>query len=358
MDINFVIAQLLAVVGWFFLIYSYYKEDIHQLLKMQIIACTFETLSYMALGAWSGLFACLLDLTKAVLYYKTDKKSAVFFATLPFYVILAVFAIQSEGPIALLPAIGGVIDGFVLTRSKTTATIGSIIASTLWVIYDLIVLAYAAAVSDMVLITSNFFVLFLGYSRILHIDKLHVIKCQYLSRNLSINILNLDKKNYPAEYLWSIDQQRSIFKLNPDSILLIRNKKHIIGYINYLTITEEAYNHLKRAQVFYRDISPESITSMRRRRRNYLLIESICIDKNYDSEKMIAFISRHFRTFLRNRHKQGYNMHGIISVAISDFEKEYLSSENFAHIKDYRGGEALYELDDIAIAKYIKPTKG
>ena len=80
MELNFVIAQLLAVIGWFFLIYSYYKEDIHQLLKMQIIACSFETLSYLALGAWSGIFACLLDLIKAVLYYKSDKKSLIFFA--------------------------------------------------------------------------------------------------------------------------------------------------------------------------------------------------------------------------------------------------------------------------------------
>lgn len=354
MELNFVIAQLLAVIGWFFLIYSYYKEDIHQLLKMQIIACSFETLSYLALGAWSGIFACLLDLIKAVLYYKSDKKSLIFFATLPFYVVLAIFAVQEEGWIALLPAIGGVIDGFVLTRSKTTATIGSIIASTLWVIYDVVVLAYAAAAADMVLITSNFFVLFLGYSRIMHIEKLHVIKCQYLTRNLSINILNLDRKNYPAQYLWSINQQRNIFKLNPDSILLIRNKKRIIGYINYLTITEESYKHIKRAQVFYRDISPESIVPMKRRRKNFLLIESICIDKSYDSDKMVSFIMRHFRTFLRNRHKQGYNVHGIVSVAISDFEKEFLEAGNFAHIKDYRDGEALYELDDIAVAKYIK----
>ena len=354
MEINFVIAQLLAVVGWFFLIYSYYKEDIHELLRMQIIACSLETASYLVLGAYAGVFACLLDLIKAGLYYKTDKKSAVFFATLPLYIVLAVFTIQSEGLIAILPAIGGVIDGFVLTRSKTTATIGSIIASTLWVIYDFVVLAYAAAAADMVLITSNFFVLFLGYSRIQHIDRLHVIKCQYLTRHLSINILNLDKKNYPAEYLWSIDQQRNIFKLNPDSIMLIRNKKHVIGYLNYLTVTEEAYKHIKRTKHFYRDIAPEFITTMKRRHKNYLLIESICINKSYDSEKMVNFISHHFRTFLRNRHKQGYNVHGIISVAISDFEQEFLESANFAHIKDYEGGEALYELDDIAVSKYIK----
>lgn len=354
MDIAFIIAQSLAIIGWFFLIYSYYKEDIHKLLKMQIVACSFETASYIALGAYAGIFACLLDLIKAILYYKTDKKNIVFFATLPFYGVLAFLSIQSEGWIALLPAVGGVIDGFVLTRSKTTATIGSIIASSLWIIYDLVVLAYVAAFADTILVTSNFFVLFLGYSRIQHINKLHVVKCHYLSRSLSANILNLDRSNYDTQYLWSIDQQRALFKLNPDSIMIIYNKKHPIGYLNYIPITEESYNHIKRAQVFYRDVPAESVTTMRRRRKNYMLIESICVNKSYDSEKMAVFISKHFRIFLRNRHKQGFNVHGIVSVAISDFEKTFLESSGFTHLKDYRDKEALYELDDIAIAKYIK----
>ena len=354
MELSFIIAQTLAVIGWFFLIYSYYKDDIRQLLKMQIVACSFETASYLALGAYAGIFACLLDLIKAILYYKSDKKSLIFFATLPFYGVLAFFSIQSEGWIALLPAIGGVIDGFVLTRSKTTATIGSIIASTLWIIYDFVVLAYAAALADIILVSSNFFVLILGYSRILHIEKLHVVKCHYLTRSLSANILSLDRTNFDAQYLWSIDQQRDLFKLNPDSILLIYNKKRPVGYLNYITITEESYNRLKRAKVFYRNIDPENVTTLRRRRKNYMLIESVCINKSYDSEKMAYFILHHFRTFLRNKHHQGYNVHGIISVAISDFEKTFLESSNFVHIKNYRDGEALYELDDIAIAKLVK----
>lgn len=354
MDIFFVLAQIIAVIGWMFLILSYYKDDIRKLLRMQMIACTLETISYLLLGAYAGLFACLLDLVKAILYYKVDKKALVFWGTLPFYVVLAIFSIQSEGWIALLPAIGGVIDGFVLTRNKTTATIGSIVASTLWVIYDIIVLAYAAAISDTILITSNFFVLFLGYSRILHIDRLHFIRCYYLTKRISANIVHLDKDNYEKKYLWDTDKQRSIFKINPDSIVLIRDKKKTIGYINYLTVTEEAYERLRRAHVFCNDINPEDITTMRRRRKNYLLLESICINKNYESQKMADFVNRHLRLFLRNKHRLGYNFYGIASIGVSDFEKLFLETAEFTHVKDYREGEALYELDDIAIAKYIK----
>ena len=354
MDIWFVIAQILATTGWFFLILSYYKEDIHKLLRMQIFACAFETASYVFLGAFAGIFACLLDLVKAILYYKTDKSNVVFVATLPFYAVLAYFSVVSEGPIALLPAIGGIIDGFVLTRNKTVATVGSIIASTLWIIYDFIVLAYAAALYDSILVISNFFVLFLGYSRILHINKLHVIKCHYLTRSIAHNILSLDKSNYAPQYLWTLDEQRAMFKLEPDSIILIRDKKRTVGYLNYITITEEAYEKIRRAHTFYKTIPEEFIAPLRRRRKNYMLIESVCINKSYESQKMADFISHRFNLYIRNKRKQGYNFHGVISVAISDFEKDFLETAHFAHIKDYRDKEALYELDDIAIAKYNK----
>jgi len=354
MDIFFLLAQVSAIVGWIFLIASYYRDDIKKLLRMQIIACALETLSYLLLGAWAGLFACVLDLVKAILYYKVDKKEIIFYATLPLYAILAITAIQSEGWISLLPTIGGIIDGFVLTRNKTTATIGSIIASALWVVYDLIVLAYAAAVSDSILIISNFFVLFLGYSRILHINRLHIIKCYYLTKSISANIIRLDKDNYSDQYLWDIDRQKSIFKINPDSIVLIRDKKRTVGYINYITITEEYYEKIRRAQTFYKEVDEKGITTMRRRRRNYMLLESVCINKSYESQKMANFINRHFRNFLRNKRRLGYNFYGIASVAVSDFEKLFLETAGFSNVKSYRDGEALYELDDIAVARYIK----
>ena len=356
-DIRFIIAQGLSIIGWLFLVYSYYKDDIQKLLKLQIVTCTLETASYFMLGAWAGLFACILDLVKVILYYKFDKDTLVFLVTLPLYGLLMFFSIQEEGMISLLPATGGIIDGFVLTRNKTVATAGTIVASSLWIIYDIITFAYAAAATDTILVISNFFVLFLGYSRILHIDKLHVIKCHYLSRSISANIVALDRDNYAPEYLWTIDEQKSTFNLNPDSIMLIRDKKRTVGYFNYITVTEEEYERLKRAQTFYQFLPASGITTWRRRRKNYLLIESVCINKSYESQKMADLISRHFRRLLRYKRGQGSNVYGVLSVAISDFEKTFVDTIGAAHIKDYRDGEALYELDESAVADFIKGIK-
>ena len=356
-DIRFIIAQAIYIIGWLFLVFSYYKDDIQKLLRLQIVACVLETASYFLLGAWAGLFACLLDLVKVVLYYKFDKDTLVFLITLPFYGVLMFFSIQEEGMISLLPAIGGIIDGFVLTRNKTVATAGTIVASSLWILYDVITFAYAAAATDTILVISNCFVLFLGYSRILHIDKLHVIKCHYLSRSISSNILALDRDNYAPEYLWTIDEQKSTFNLNPDSIMLIRDKKRTVGYFNYITITEEEYERLQRALTFYQTLPAEGITTWRRRRKNYLLIESVCINKSYESQKMADLISKHFRRMLRYKRGQGYNVHGALLVAISDFEKTFANTIGASHLKDYREGEALYELDESAMSDFAKGIK-
>ena len=174
-----------------------------------------------------------------------------------------------------------------------------------------------------------------------------------MSRRICANIIALDREAYDEEYLWSIDQQRDIYNVNPDSIMLIRDKKKTIGYLNYIVITEEKYNHLKRAQVFNNDLHTADVLKLRKRRKNYMLVESINVAKSYESKKMIQFIERRFRVYLRNKRKQEYRVHGILSIAVSDFEKDFLKSSTFAHIKDYRGEEQLYELAGTDIERYL-----
>ena len=353
MDVAFILAQIFAFLGWLFLVYSYYKDDIQKLLRIQILAAIFDTLSYLLLGAQSGALICGFELVKAILYYKTDKDNLIFLVTLPVYALIAWDSCGEEGLIALLPVIGSVIDGFVLTKNKTIATIGSIVSSILWIIYDIVLLAYSAAFTDSILVVSNLFVLFLGYSRILHIDKLHVIRCRYLSRRICANIIALDRDTYAEEYLWSIDQQREIFDMNRDSIMLIRDKKKTVGYINYLAITEDKYLRMKRAQSFKSGLYTIDVAQLRKRRKNYILIESVVVGKSYESKKMAEFVNKKFRIYLRNKSKQGYKVHGVIMVAVSDFEKDFLQEAGFQHVKDYRGKEELYELDEIGVGKYL-----
>lgn len=355
MDITFILAQVFAILGWLFLLYSYYKEDIQKLLFIQIIAAIFDTASYALLGADAGLLICGFELVKVILYYKTDKDGLIFLISLPIYCVIAWFSCKDEGLIALLPVIGSVIDGFVLTRNKTIATIGSIMSSILWVIYDVVILAYSAAATDSILILSNIFALMLGYSYILHIKKLHIVRCRYLSRRIYSNIVALDREVFSDEYLWTFDQHKNIFDSNSNIIMFLRDKKKIIGYISYVVITPEEYDRLKRAHTFYYGLGNAEVTHLKKRHKNYVLIESVALKKNYESKKMIEFIAKKLRTEFRNKCKQGYRIYGAISVGVSDFEKTLLNDLGFTHIKDYREKEELYELDKEAVDSFVKP---
>ena len=125
-------AQILGIIGWLLLVYSYYKDDIDKLLYIQIISSIFYCLSYLFLGAYSGLIVCFIELLKGIGYYKTDKDELIFFVTLPVYILTAIFTY--DGIISLLPVIGSIIDGFSLTKNKNIATAGSKISNFLWLI--------------------------------------------------------------------------------------------------------------------------------------------------------------------------------------------------------------------------------
>ena len=71
-------AQVLGLISWLLLLYSYTKEDIDKLLYLQIFVAVFDVASYLLLGADAGMLICLIELIKSILYYKTDKDKMIF----------------------------------------------------------------------------------------------------------------------------------------------------------------------------------------------------------------------------------------------------------------------------------------
>ena len=160
-----IISQVIGIIAWILLVYSYYKEDINKVLFIQIISALFYSVSYFLLGAWSGLLVCTFELLKAIAYYKSDKDKLIFFITLPIYLVIAYFTYN--GFISILPTIASIIVGFAFTYDKKIATIGSIISSILWIAYDIEIYAFAQALTDGILAISNLFILIKGSSFIL-----------------------------------------------------------------------------------------------------------------------------------------------------------------------------------------------
>lgn len=344
MDMNYIviiIAQVFGIISWLLLMYSYTKEDIDDLLYIQILVCVFDVISYLLLGADAGLLICLVELIKTVLYYKTDKDRLIFRLGLFFYILISFLTVKTW--YAILPVLGSVIDSFGVSKDSKIANICSIISNTLWTIYDILILSYIGAINDIVVVMCNIGVLFFGYSRLMHISKFRILKYNYLSKKTVDNIYNLDKKNYGDDNTWDKEYQKDVFKRNNDSLLVIKYKHDFVGYINYLNLTEEEYNRIKRVRKMS-NIYLKNIIEFKVNRKNYMIIESINIKKEYEKEESIKLIDKKLKSFINLKHKRRVYIHGIIFLATSEFEKQICEYMKFNKVKELDDKTFIYEL--------------
>ena len=342
--IIFIIAQILGLISWLILIYSYTKEDIDELLFYQILVSVFDVASYLLLGADAGLLICLIELVKTYLYYKSDKDRLIFNVSIIFYILVGLLTVRHW--FAIFPVVASLIDSYGASKDSRIANIASVVSNTLWTIYDLIILSYIGAFNDIVVVICNILILFRGYSRLMRISKFRIIKTKYLSKTARKKIYELDLKNYGSDNLWDKDYQYRLFLKNKESFFLIIYKHDIVGYVNYLNITEETYNKLKNIRKYQNYISEDDVISFKANRKTYLLIESINVSHNYEQEETIKLINKKIRSFIKAKYRQRIYIHGIIGIALTDFEKKVFDSCNFKKIKDLENNLSMYELDN------------
>ena len=154
MDLYFYFVQLIGFIAWLLLAFSYYRKDTNHILVFQIISTILFCLHYYLLGAYSGLLICVYEVIRDYSYYKTDKDNYIFIGSVILYVISAIITYTSL--LDVFPYIASMIDGFFLTKKRVIVVLGAIVTYTLWLIYDLCIKAYTAALFDAATIIANF----------------------------------------------------------------------------------------------------------------------------------------------------------------------------------------------------------
>ncbi len=353
MDITLIIviiAQIFGIISWLLLLYSYTREDIDELLYIQIGVCLFDVISYAMLGADAGLLICLVELIKTVLYYKTDQDRLIFRISILVYGLIGLLTIREW--YACLPVLGSILDSYGASRDSKMANICSIISNTLWTIYDLIILSFVGAFNDIVVVACNISVLFLGYSRLMHISKFRIVKYSYLTKKTIKKIYDLDLKNYGADNTWDVDYQKEVYKRNEDSLYVIKYKHELAGYINYINILPEEYERLRRVKKMPNRIDLDKIIKFKPNRKSYLIFESINVKKEYEKEQTVNLICRKIASFIKQKQRQRIYIHGIIGFAITEFEEDVYVSLGFRKLKQLDERIILYELPEEDIKEY------
>ena len=154
----FIFAQIIGIISWGLLVYSYYKKDINEILLYQVIGGIFEVLHYFLLGAFSGLTVVILELVRDFGYYKTKHDKCIFVLSLPVYFFIGYFSYNHI--MDLLPVAASAIDGYVLTNKKKVAVVGSIVNNSLWLVYDMYCGSVIGVIAEILFILSNCYVMF------------------------------------------------------------------------------------------------------------------------------------------------------------------------------------------------------
>lgn len=347
----FIAAQVCTAIGWGFLVFSYTREDIDDLLKAQIAVCIFDIIAYVLLGADAGLFICFFELIKTILYYKTNKDNLIFWLSLVAYTVIALLTVREW--YALLPILGSAIDSFGASRDSKMANICSMISNTLWAIYDVIIMSYVGALCDSAVVLCNIGVLVFGFSRVMHISRLRVVKYSYLSKRTLKKIHALDEKNYGADHTWDNNYQLKAYKKNNDSFFAVKYKHDLVGYINYFNLDPDEYAHLKRVRKMPSEVNLDKILKFKMRRKAYVYIESVNVRKEYEKEQMTEIIRKKLASFVKAKWRQKIYIHGLLGYAMSDYEKEMYQLIGFTKVRVFDDESILFELDESKIKRFL-----
>jgi hypothetical protein len=154
---SFLFIQGLGVIGWIFLLISYWRKDINEVLLFQLFGSIFDILHYYFLKATTGLFVVAFELIRDFSYYKTNLDKYIFICTIPIYIIFGLVSITNI--VEILPLIASIVDGYTLSVNKNLAIKGAIIANIFWIIYDAILGSYIGVLAGVVIIISNSLIL-------------------------------------------------------------------------------------------------------------------------------------------------------------------------------------------------------
>lgn len=149
--------QLIGLVAWGLLVYSYYKREENHIILFQVIATVLYCVHYYLLGAYSGLFVCMFEVVRDYLYYKSDADNYIFAFSIPIYIVYGYLTFGKYYD--LFPIFASVVDGFTLIKKRKIIVAGAIVSYTLWVLYDLFVGSYSCLITDGIVVISNLSIL-------------------------------------------------------------------------------------------------------------------------------------------------------------------------------------------------------
>lgn len=327
---EFYIAQVAGILAYLFLLYSFWNNGNNKIIYLQIISCMLFAVNYWFLGAIAGLVIVIIEIFRDYLYTKVKDPMKVFYACTPLFILISLFTYHNL--ISLFAIAASICDSYTLTKRNKKVVILGILTYILWFIYDLNYSSYGTLLGEILLIISNVIVLIKYRVAYIRSDKIKFSRGLYLDdTNIKI-IKKLDSSNYNYEYIDDEELNKHILMNKNVDYISIYDGSNLIGYINFIYINRRTYRYIKKANEFV-DINTKSIKKKNKFFTNYVNINAITIKNNYQNDKTIELVSKEIKKYLEIQSKI-YNIKGIVSVALSEFEHNVFDKLHFKSTDD------------------------
>ena len=147
----FYIAQLFGIIALVVLIMSFQKNKKDTLLKYQIFSSLLFALQYLFLNAISGCLMNLMSLIRNFIYKKFNDKIPIIYLILIIICMIILSLMSYKGIISLLPTFAVILYSVALWQKNLTITrIIEIISCSLYIIYNIKVLAISGLISTFI----------------------------------------------------------------------------------------------------------------------------------------------------------------------------------------------------------------
>ena len=159
-----------------------------------------------------------------------------------------------------------------------------------------------------------------------------VIK-NFVSKEDIKSMCELDKKVYKPENQVDPKICEGWYDKNPRIYTAIVSNNKIIGYINFMPITEDCYNKFKNGNMPEQGITPEDIEVMEPNKEYYCLFSSVVIDKAYqNTQAFTILISSFYRNLKQHVTQNNITIKSVIADCVNKKIGEFVKNSGFKQI--------------------------
>jgi len=166
---NVVIANIIGMIVLIISTISWWKKTKEKVLKLQIVSNTIAILQYVLLipsGGFSGILIKIVAICRDVINIKKEKykflnSKNIFIILLAIYFIIGIVTFKNI--ISIFSVLAAVSYTILMWPDNVKAVrIASVVSTIFWIIYNIGVQAYVAAISNTIILISSTFALING----------------------------------------------------------------------------------------------------------------------------------------------------------------------------------------------------